>query len=340
MIKAIKTYYLLLLVFGSFYCTSSYAQTNSFTQFFTNLPVENAAFTGVEEALYSTLGFRQQWNNFGGDNRVIFVSVFGELGGDAPDSFKKNSLRVSDPSLYDELSTNKKIRRKHGLGGSISLEEIGPFRSINITLNHAYHIPISKRLNFSFGTSVALNNQEIDFSDFEVRDEVNDQFFQELMNANSGRQNSIDINFGASIHSKSFYLGVSTDRLVTEQISGDELLENDVFRRFSMILGNNFRLNQNFELFPNARFGYSELSDVDWNVGMRLRYKETFYIGASYEYDIKTSFLIGFSGKGRFSINYAYDQFTSDLRNFNTGNHEVLASFILFNKYSRSTRFW
>ena len=316
------------------------AQENDNTQYYVNLPAFNPGFTGTEDYWDFKASFRQSWNNFSDENNNFYASLYGVIGTTSPTAFKNNSLRISDPYAYDRLSDSKDLRRKHGIGGMLSSRTLGPLTVFNFTTNYAYHIPISETFSLTLGTKLGFLSHQVDFTKFTVRDEANDVFFQMLMNANEGRQNYFTIDLGSVLYSDNFYLGISTNSLVNQKISGDDFNEFLTERTFDAITGFKKQISANLEIYPSARLQYSELYDLNWELNMRLRYKELIYIGGAYENDIRTSFLFGLTFDSKYSINYSFDYYLSDLNNFNTGNHEIVIGIALFNKYSMKFNNW
>lgn len=316
------------------------AQENDNTQYFVNLPSVNPGFTGSESFLDFKASYRQSWNNFSNENNNFYASLYGVLGRTSPTAYKENTLRISDPNAYDRLSLNKDLRRKHGVGGMISSRTLGPLTVLNITANYAYHIPISEKLSLTLGTKVGFLSHKVDFTQFTVRDEVNDIFFQMLMSANEGNQNYFTLDVGSVLYSDNFYLGLSSNSLVNQKISGDDFNEFLTDRTYDLITGFRKQLSRNVEIYPAARLQYSELFDLTWEANVRLRYKELIYVGGSYQNDVRASFLAGLTLDSRYNINYSFDYYLSDLSNFNTGNHEVVVGIALFNKYSVPYKNW
>jgi len=334
----------ILIVALGISCSAShqqvYAQAVDNTQYYVNLPSVNPGFTGVEDFWDLKVSYRQQWNDFSNENSNIYASLFGTLGTTSPTAYKDNSLRISDPYAYDRLSNEKDLRRRHGIGGMLSSRTLGPFTAFEFNANYAYHIPISNSFSLSLGTKLGYLNHQLDFTQFTVRDEVNDAFFQMLMNANEGNQSYFTLDLGSILYSKSFYFGLSTNSLVNQKISGDDFNEFLTDQTYEVITGMEKQISTNMEIYPSARLRYSEIFDLNWEVNLRLRYKERIYIGGAYENDVRASFLFGLTLDTRYNINYSYDYFLNQLNDFNTGNHEVVIGIALFNKYSMKTKNW
>src|SRR5436190_667091 len=82
-----------------------------------------------------------------------------------------------------------------------------------LNASYAYHLPITPRVNMSFGTQVGYSSQRIDFTGYVVRDQVNDTFYQQIMQAGQGNAGSFRMDFGYVLYSSKFYLGLSSNGL-------------------------------------------------------------------------------------------------------------------------------
>jgi type IX secretion system PorP/SprF family membrane protein len=317
----------------------AFAQENDFTQYFLNLPATNPGFTGMNEYLDLRSGVREGWNNFGIENSNLYLSAFTALGNANRSGRKNNSLRISNPDLLNEIQTDKKFRRRMGLGAMITQRTVGPYKSITASANFAYHLPISNKFNVSFGTKAGFMNQRIDFSGLEVRDDVNDLFYQSLDDANQGTQNTVTVDFGALLYSKKFYLGLSSNNLVAEKMNGEFLFDLNDGMRYRVQSGAYFSLSPEVSLAPALTATYAESYDLQWSATMRMRYKEFLVVGAGLEPNSKVSILLGVNTTA-LSVGYSYDIYTSSLNNFNVNTHEVVLGITLFNKYKLKPGFW
>jgi type IX secretion system PorP/SprF family membrane protein len=319
------------------YCAVS--QENDFTQNYLNLPSVNPGFTGMNEYMDLRSGIREGWNNFGIKNNNGYLSAYTALGNASRSGRKNNSLRISNPTLFDEVQKDKKFRRRMGLGGMLSQRTVGPYRSVTESVNFAYHLPVSSKLSLSLGTKVGHMNQRIDFTGLTVRDDVNDVFYNSLIAANQGVQNTVTIDFGALLYSNRFYFGVSTNNLVAERLNGEFLFDLNDGLRYRIQTGIFFPVSSDWSLSPAVTAIYAEGYSLQWSATMRLRYKELLFVGAGLEPDSKLSLLVGLSTT-YLSIGYSYDVYTSSLNNFNANTHEIVLGLTLFNKYKLKPSFW
>jgi type IX secretion system PorP/SprF family membrane protein len=315
------------------------AQENDYTQYYTNIPAVNAGFTGMEDYFDLKVGVREGWNSFGIKNNNLFLSAYGTLNSKNRSGKRNNSLRISNPKLLDEIQSEKKFRRRHGIGGMVTSRTVDPYKSIAASLNYAYHLPLSRSLNFSLGANLGYSNQRIDFIGLTVRDDVNDAFYKSLKSAGQGTQNTLMADFGTVLYSKQFFLGLSSSGLIAKNLNGDQLFNLNQVTRYRLQTGGSFFINPEFELSPGAIVTYQDGYDMRWAVNARLRYKELIYIGSAFEVDSKVSLLLGVATSG-LTFNYSYDMYISELNNFNVNTHEIVMGLKLFNKFKLNPNFW
>jgi type IX secretion system PorP/SprF family membrane protein len=316
-----------------------YGQEDDYTQYYINLPAVNAGFTGMDDFLDLKTGLREGWNNFGIKNNNLYLSAFGALNTASRSGRRNNSLRISNPQVFDQIQDDKKFRRRHGLGGMITNRTVGPYQSFGANVNYAYHLPISGKLNISLGTRLGYTHQRLDFTGLVVRDDVNDLFYRSLIESGQGSQNTFLVDFGTVLYSKKFFLGLSTSNFVTERLNGDQLFTLNQEPHYRVQTGMVIVLNPELDLSPGLQATYAEGYELFWAANLRVRYKGLLSVGTAYGSDSRVSLLFGLSTTN-LAINYAYDIYTSEVNNFHVNTHELVLGLTLFNKFKLRPRFW
>lgn len=333
---------LLMSVICLLVCSQAFAQEIEHTQYYLNLPGINPAFTGIEEYVDTRLSYRQGWNDFSLKNNYNFVSAYGPLGNISRAALTNNSLRISDPSGFSETQAEKKLLRKHGVGGMISNRNFGPYTSTNVSINYAYHLPISRNLMMSFGTKMGYAAQRLSLNNLTVRDDVNDMFYQQLMSSNQGNSGNFFMDFGYALYSKKFYAGISAANLVSSRVNGDGMLDirqTTWYRMQASILS--ARLGNDLSVSPGVQVIYSKDYDVIWGANLRLRYKDIIYVGGGYTASTpKLSMMVGLRVTPRLNINYSHDKYLSDLNNFSVSVNELVLGIVLVNKFNIRSITW
>lgn len=320
--------------------TNGFCQKPSFTQYFLNLPSINPSFTGFEPFLDVKSAYRQRWNNFTEDNSSFFLGMYGAIGKTSPTSYKNNAPRISNPRLYGKLAEKNSLRRLHGVGGMVMANRIGPFQALTLSLNYAYHLPLTRESSLSMGTKIAYKSYKIDFQELTVRHPNEDQFYQQLINSSEGKQQQIVGDFGITFYNEKFFLGVSSSNLIPQQLGKDELLKIATDPSLELVAGTELSLSPQMELYPGMLITHSKINDTSWEANLRVRYNKLIYLGAAYENKVKAALLFGLTFDSRYNINYSYDYYLNDLKDFDLGNHEFTLGLAIFNKYSQEPRLW
>ena len=255
--QRIKLYHTLVLVAFIFSGIQLFAQEDDYTQYYLNLPAVNPAFAGMDDFFSLNAGVREGWNNYGIKNDNSYLSFFGALNNGSRSGRRNNALRTSDPTVFESIQGENKYRRRHGLGGIITSRRVDPYKSIGAFLNYSYHLPLAPNISISFGTRIGYTNQRIDFTGLQVRDDVNDSFYQSLLTAGQGSQNTVLVDFGTVIYSKKFFLGLSSDNLVTPKLNDDLLSNLNAGVRYRAQVGAFFTLHPEWMLSPWCAVGFS-----------------------------------------------------------------------------------
>lgn len=329
---------LLALVAG----LSASAQDVDYTQYYLNNASYNPAFTGFEEFVDVKVGFRQGWNSFAIPNNYMFFSLNSSLNSTKRTAVGSNSLRISDPEKLHAIQNGKKIRRKHGIGTTITGRKLGPYSVNTINAHYSYHLPVSSRLTLAFGARVGMESQKVRLDGYHVRDEVNDQLYQEIIRSGQGNSMAALVDFGYVLYSRGFNFGISSLNLVRSDIGGPRLVAAAEQRTFiAQVALTQIRAGKNLVFSPGARLAYTANADPSLNFNARFTYKKIVYIGAGFSNTgNKMSGLFGLQIEDKLTLHYSYDKFLSHLNNFNTNVHEIVVGIRMFNKYDVEPKLW
>jgi type IX secretion system PorP/SprF family membrane protein len=315
----------------------AHAQEFTSSQYYSNLPRANAGFTGIDDYMDVKTSVYQGWNSFDIGNKNFYVSAFSSINSSKRVAVKNNTLRISTSN--DQTYPDKSIYRKHGMGGTISARNVGPYRSLTLGYNYAYHLPLSKKISFSLGSNIAYFNQRIDFLDSDVRDRFDD-FYLRLKASGIGNQSSYLMDFGAVAYAKNFYVAVSSVNLIKGKLSSDNQLKFSEAASYQLHTAFNAPLGENIALSTGLRLILKDGYDMSWSANSRFRYKELLYIGGGYDNNSQLSLFLGISVNNGFNLHYAYDQHLSALSDFDVNAHEIVLGINLFNKVLAQPKFW
>ncbi|MEL7148103.1 MAG: type IX secretion system membrane protein PorP/SprF [Bacteroidota bacterium] len=312
-------------------------------QYFQNLPAFSPALTGANDYLDIRTGYRKQWAGFDGAPTTAFLSLYSPIRL-KKNPYKANSLRTSSNAQYykgGDINNNDsgKGGTRLGIGGYVLLDDQGPFQELESMLSFAVHIPLSKNKYISLGASGGLLNSSIDLDEITVVDDINDQTF--LSYQNNGASNTFfNFNAGVALHSDAFYISYSAMQLTRTFLSGNEAVNNEgASIRHHLIGGIRLYFHEKWEVIPNTFIRSEANQPLFYEAGVRLRYNQNLWFGASYRNDASAVGMLGFAFSDKVNFGYAYEFKSSDFDNFNNGSHEIILGFRLFN-FNNYTSIW
>ncbi|WPP50131.1 PorP/SprF family type IX secretion system membrane protein [Catalinimonas niigatensis] len=338
-----KSGILLMLIMTISY-TGMAQQSFRFSQFFQNTITFNPAISGSEEFIDLKIGYRQQWSGLNDAPQTYYISAHAPLQGKKEKryGFQNNSLRISDPSMYERLGTSRSAGNaiSHGIGGYIVNDTQGIFGQTSGMLTYALHYNMGQSV-LSFGVGGGVNSRQLDLEGITVgNNEIPDATYQAYL-AQEGRITNIDMNVGIFLRHENYYIGYSAKRL----------LQNELFANISAIgaseeiehygiVGLRFNVNNTLLITPGAFVKYTANAPVLYDINVRVKYEELLWLGASYRNTETVIAMAGLSLNNLVNLGYSYDLGIGDINDFRSGTHEIGLGFMLFNKKDTSPYMW
>ncbi|WP_395632719.1 type IX secretion system membrane protein PorP/SprF [Flavobacterium sp.] len=290
-------------------CYTGFAQQDAqYTQYMYNTININPAYAG-SRGVMSIFGLhRTQWVGLDG----------------APTT---NAFSINTPINNSNL----------GVGVSFVNDKIGPTSDNTISADLSYTIQTSEEFKLSFGIKASGNLFNLDVNRLNPAD-ANDPNLQNF-------DNEFSPNFGAGIylHSDKMYFGLSVPNFLQDSKYNDN--EVAVFQErmnFYAIGGYVFDISPSVKFKPAFLTKMVTGSPLQVDASANFLFFDKLMLGAAYRWDAAMSALAGFQVTDGLFIGYSYDRETTELRNYNSGSHEVFLRFELFNKVSKlvSPRFF
>lgn len=279
----------------------SYAQQDAqFSQYMYNTININPAYAGSRGALSIFALHRTQWVGLDGAPVTNAVSV---------------NTPINDSNL--------------GLGVSIINDKIGPTRENTISADLSYTIPTSETFKLSFGIKATANLFDLDVTRLNPVDD--DPSLHDY-------NNKFSPNIGAGIyyHSDKGYLGLS----VPNFIESDRYDDNEVriFKErinYYLIAGYVFDLNESVKFKPALLTKMVQGAPLQVDVSGNFMFNNKFMVGITYRWSAAFSGMVGFQVSDSLYIGYGYDRETTNLKNYNSGSHEIFLRYEIFNKIDK-----
>jgi type IX secretion system PorP/SprF family membrane protein len=236
------------------------------------------------------------------------------------------------------FSINTPINNSNlGVGLSVVSDKIGPTKDNTISADLSYTIPMSDDYKLSFGIKARGNLFNLDVNQLNPADASDPN----LQNFN----NEFSPNFGAGLylHSDKLYFGLSVPNFLQDSKYNDN--EVAVFQErmnFYAIGGYVFDISPSVKFKPAFLTKLVTGSPLQVDASANFLFFDKLMLGGAYRWDAAVSALAGFQVTDGLFIGYSYDMETTELRNYNSGSHEVFIRFELFNKVSKmvSPRFF
>lgn len=324
---------------------NAYAQQSfRFSQFFQNAVTFNPAVSGSEDFVDLKVGYRQQWSGMSDAPQTYFISAHAPLEKKQKSyRFQNNSLRISNPNLYNELAQSRRPAAQnisHGLGGYIVNDIQGIFQQTTGFLTYALGYSIGNTV-VSIGAGAGVVSRELDMNGVVVGDnEVTDNVYQAYL-AQQGRITNFDVNAGIFVRNELFYVGYSANRLVQNEIFAnvEEISATPQMEHYGM-LGLRLNVNNNLMVIPGALVRYVSNEPLIYDLNLRMRYNDILWLGASYRNTQTVVAMAGITISNFINLGYSYDLGLADVNDFTSGVHEIGLGFMLFNQKDATPYLW
>lgn len=297
---------LLLLAFFASVELVSGQQQQQFTQYMYNPLSLNSGYV-TDNRLEAGLIHRSQWVGIDGAPSTQSLTIAGRTG------------------------------RRIGIGLTMMNESIGPANDLDINGVFSYSIPLSYRMNLSFGMNFGVDILNVDWSEGSYAN-PNDP----ILNNNLSNVTPI-IGAGAYLYGERWYVGLSTPNFIkTETFDNDQELVIDKTTQFYLLGGYVFDISPDFKLKPSTLLKYNDGAPITVDLSLNVLLQERFTAGVSYRFNDALSALLGFHISRSFFVGYAYDYSTTELNKYNDGSHEIMLKYTLplFDARARSPRFF
>lgn len=283
-------------------CTGvdAFAQQESMNaQFILNTMVLNPGYTGYKEVQNITVDHRSQWVGFEG----------------APTTQTVGFDMV--------LPKNKEL----ALGGNLMHDKVGPTSELSIAANVAYRFQTSRSNFMSIGLKAYGGLFQARYTSLKLTSDI---FGEEDVNFSYDPSNLaiFNVGIGGFFHSKDYFLGFSSPRLLKNKIENNDLnIYNTVRGRseptYYLMGGYSFPMSAWMEFQP--AFVVKGTVGAPLSIGLygTVILKDKLKLGGFYAYKEIFGTLIQMQITDRISAGYSFDVAANRLITTNLGSHEV-----------------
>lgn len=298
-----KKFYLTLLSFFLIYNLT--AQQLHFTsQYMQHNPMYNPGAAGISNRNMVGASYRSMWSSFPGNPRTYMVYGDAEL---------------------------KKVNS--GMGAYLYRDETGPSRRTGAQLAYSYHI-IPRNEKYKIGLGLELRGIQYAIDKTKLLDALgNDPVL-------SGAENVFAFDAGAGVYFTNYKFSAGA---AVSQLMGSKLeLANvpgvnqggKLYRHYNFIANYKWNAGDDIYVIPNALIRLIENSPAEYDFGVILNYRETFWWGLNWRVKQSWCLQAGLRILQRVALAYSYDYYTTPLNLFyeGTGAHELGLQFSFNNK--------
>lgn len=229
---------------------------------------------------------------------------------------------IQDAPRTFALSGSTPLGKNMGLGGYIFTDIVGPTRRTGVQFSYAYHLRLTEDLKLSLALSGGLLQFLIDGSKITLHDQgdptMDDQLRGEL---------KPDAKFAFYLYHPRFWFGASAPQLLGNKIYFYNTQSETLSRmehHYYVTGGYRFLLSEDWKVEPSFMVKYVSPVPTKIDLTATVRYRDAFWLGASYRTNDAWCAMLGYWYKQSFQFGYSYDIITSNLRNYSTGTHEVM----------------
>jgi type IX secretion system PorP/SprF family membrane protein len=251
--------------------------------------------------------------------------------------YRKQWIGFEKAPLTQSVSINGKINRIMGIGGYLMKDVIGPSNSLYVNLDYAHHIDLHK-VALVLGIGGTFIHYGIDGKQITLH-EKNDNAVQNGVLYKTWKS---DFSFGTYLYNELFYFGLSSLQLMESKIK--IFVDNDkqglvpLSRHYYVTGGYFFTVLQNYQIEPSFLVSKVIGSPFQVDLNLNVQYMQKFLGGISYRLNDAIIILGGAKFLEKYKIAYSYDLVISNLRNYNSGSHEIIFTIDLPDITNRKSR--
>lgn len=287
-----------------FVTIAGYAQQDAqFTQYMYNTININPAYAGSRGALSIFALHRDQWVGLDG----------------AP---KTNAVSVNTPINNSNI----------GIGLSLVNDKIGPTNENQISADVSYTIPTSETWKLSFGIKATADIFNLDVTKLNPEN-AGDPQFQDL-------DSDFSPNIGAGVywHSDNAYIGLSVPNFIeTNRYDDNDVAIYKDKINYYLMAGYVFDLSYDLKFKPALLTKMVEGAPLQVDVSANFMFFDKFTVGVAYRWSAAISAMVGFQITDGLYVGYGYDNETTNLKNYNSGSHEIFLRYEIFKNNGKMT---
>jgi type IX secretion system PorP/SprF family membrane protein len=267
------------------------------TQYMFNTLALNPAYAGTNGVLSAMVASRHQWMGFE----------------DAPTT---QTFTIHTPFA----------KKNFGTGLTVIHDQIGPVTNTSAWFDYAYHLRFNGKAKLALGLKGGFSYFQKDLSQYMNEVGADDQAYAETTEP----QLLPNFGFGAYLWSDRYYVGLSTPRLIENELDDSDPSSTFISkenRLYLLMAGYVFPLGAELKLKPSFIVRATESAPVSFDINLNLLIREKLWIGGFFRPDESIGGIVKYQITNQLSAGYAYETGLKDLVSQFGDTHEVMLSF-------------
>ena len=270
-----------------------------FTNFMINDFYYNPAVAGSKDVHLANMGYRNQWTGFD----------------DAPTTF------------LGQFYGSWKNEMEHGYGVSIISDRTGLTQNTGVYATYAYQVKLSDKLKLGLGVRPGYIQYRVRLYDAILADEGD-----EILTGNVLSANALDMHSGFNLYSDEFFVMGSVQHLLGEQIQFTTY-NSSLAKHYTLIGGYNYEIKpKKLVIQPSIMVKTTNPVPAQFTFMAKATYDKKYWAGLLYRTGDAAGLVVGYQVKDRLTIGYGFDYSLSGIRQYQSGSHEIMISFITTRK--------
>lgn len=287
-----------------------------YTQYIMNNYIINPAVAGIENYWDVKASHRMQWVGLQDAPVTTYLTIHGPLKKSAYDNTTATGFKArgENPRGQAYWRDYQAADPHQGVGFTILNDKTGPLNRFAAYSTYAYHIGLSPTTNLSAGISVGITNMSLDASKLNFGTTTVDPAV-----ASSGTLNRLkpDVSAGLWLYSKDYFLGLSAQQIVPQNISFSDntvaLTKGRLIPHLFLSAGYRIPISEDVSFLPSALIRYISPLPIGFDVNTKFQYQDLVWLGASYRHQDGFAAMFGINLSNTINIGYSYDIQTSKL---------------------------
>ncbi|MBT4774728.1 MAG: type IX secretion system membrane protein PorP/SprF [Crocinitomicaceae bacterium] len=240
---------------------------------------------------------------------------------DVKSSHRYQWVGITDSPRTYTLSAHGPSRNgKHGFGGYMVTDHVGPTRRTGFQVSYSYHFRLNEDIKLSLALSAGFLQLKIDGHKIQMHDPGDNVIVDGVMTSVVP-----DAKFGFYFYGDNWFFGAAAPQIIRSKLSfrsygfSNSVLDDHYYASG----GYKFDLGS-FGIEPSVLVKYADPVPVQIDAMARIIYKNNFWIGGAFRTNDAISTMIGYTYKNNILLGFSYDFTTSNLKNYSTGVYEVM----------------